>query len=139
MFVKHNALITFNLFRINSTLTPFSDRLTLCFNPMKAYAAALAAAAFLVVLGASTDVAAERDCVSVVEQTIDDQGLDRSDIRRIQYFTRSTGRFARWPQLEVWIWFESCRGNVVIDVQPKADCRVRQVYSLGSCSLPAKP
>ena len=80
-----------------------------------------------------------RDCERVVEQTIDDLGLDRSDIRRIQTFTRSTGRVSRWPQMEVWIWFESCQGNVVIDLQPRMDCRVKQVYSRGSCSLPAKP
>jgi hypothetical protein len=102
-------------------------------------AAPLVFAVFLVVLGGSPGVAFESDCVPEVERTIDDLGLDRSDIRRIQYFTRSTGRFARWPQMEVWIWFESCRGNVVLDIQPKVDCRIRQVYSLGSCSLPAKP
>ena len=100
---------------------------------------ALAAAVFLAALAGVPVLASEVDCAPAVERTIQDLAIDRSDIRRMQTFTRTTGRFARWPQMEVWIWFESCKGNIVIDLQPRPDCRVKQVYSRGACSLPAKP
>ena len=76
-------------------------------------------------------------CESVVDQQLDRLNVDRTDIEKLFYTRqlRTTRRDdTRTVGTDAWVRFKSCKGYLVIDMNNH--CRVRQVYTRGSCKIP---
>ncbi len=67
-------------------------------------------------------------------ERLDRLNVDRSDVRGIFYHAQRSGRDnERVTRILAWVSLQSCKGNLVIVLDPH--CRVRQVYGRGECSL----
>ncbi len=94
----------------------------------------------LAVLSSTPSEAAYTYCERTVAERLDRLNVDRSDVRWIFYDAqqRHGGRDNdRVVRILAWVSLQSCKGNLVIDMDP--DCRVRQVYTRNKCEVPGIP
>ncbi len=89
----------------------------------------------LAVLSSTPSEAGLAYCERTVTERLDRLNVDRSDVRGISYHAqRAGGRESdRVVRILAWVSLQSCKGNLVIDMD--RHCRVRQVYGRGECSL----
>ncbi len=89
----------------------------------------------LAVLSSTPSEAARAYCERKVAERLDRLNVDRSDVRGIFYDAKRhrRGDNDRLVRILVWVSLQSCKGNLVIVLDPH--CRIRQVYGRGECSL----
>ncbi len=89
----------------------------------------------LAVLSSTPSEAARAYCERTVAERLERLNVDRSDVRGIYYEAKRHGGRDndRVVRILAWVSLQSCKGNLVIVLDPH--CRVRQVYGRGECSL----
>ncbi len=77
------------------------------------------------------------DCKPVVEQVIDDRGIDRDNITKIEYLTYyiSDSEAGEDYHFQAWMNFKNCKGNFVVDMNRA--CQIDKAYSMGNCDQEA--
>ncbi len=78
-------------------------------------------------------------CETVVTERLNQLDIDIADVRSIFYIKRIQRRrnSGRVIGIDAWVNFHSCKGSLVIDMDPH--CRVRQVYTRYECEVPGIP
>ena len=77
-----------------------------------------------------------RDCAPVVDQVIEENAINRSDITKIEYLTIQINPgddVAEEYDYEGWISFGSCKGNYVVSMDRV--CFVQKAYATHECNL----
>ena len=89
----------------------------------------------LAVLSSTPSEAARASCERTVAERLDRLNVDRSDVRGVYYDVQrlTSGDDERVVGILAWVSLQSCKGNLVIEMDRR--CRVRQVYGRGECSL----
>ena len=89
----------------------------------------------LVLLAVHPAEAARTYCEARVNQRLDRLDVSPTDIREIFYdaqYNRGRNR-DRLTGILAWVSLQSCKGYLIVDLSPQ--CRVRQVYGRGECTL----
>ncbi len=76
-------------------------------------------------------------CQAVVDENLRTLAIGADDVLRLQFsptYQEDNDGNRRSNGTDVWVRLQSCEGALVIDLG--RSCRVRQVYTRGSCSLP---
>ena len=78
-------------------------------------------------------------CSAAVDEAVRASGVDPADIASINVIPLREGLDrGSVVDLEVWVGLKSCKGNVVINMDPRT-CRVRDAFTRGECSVPGLP
>ncbi|MGH6947713.1 MAG: hypothetical protein ACREDZ_10330 [Kiloniellales bacterium] len=75
-------------------------------------------------------------CKEAVEDAWSAAGVDRTDVRET-LAVRRTGNNSARVDYDIYTRFDSCSGALIVQVNNR--CFVRQVYTIGDCSLPGVP
>jgi hypothetical protein len=72
-------------------------------------------------------------CRPAVEERLRALGIPEADVRDIQIYAYARGRDDRVVRREANVWLQSCKGNIAMNLS--RNCRIREVYTRGQCSL----
>jgi len=76
------------------------------------------------------------DCSKAVPARLDHLKIDCGDIAGQRRIPRRD-MYGRIVAYNAWFWFQSCSGNLVVQLNRR--CQIRQAYWRGDCSVDAHP
>ena len=87
-------------------------------------------------LAPGAGAASGADCSKAVPARLDHLKIDYGDIAGQRRIPRRD-MYGRIVAYNAWFWFQSCSGNLVVQLNRR--CQIRQAYWRGDCSVDAHP
>lgn len=101
--------------------------------------AAVVAAAFSLSLAASPTSASAYECEEQVNEALQEQGVNQTDVDSVKLARRTGGaRSSSIYSYDAWVRLKSCSNGAVV-VNLTKYCMVKQVYTTGDCEVSGMP